>query len=171
MEKYTREQLEELSEEQKIDLILQLLERVEELEREVAELKKPDKNSTNSSTPPSQDQKESKSSDQEDQSSGDSESSMGPSEGHKESSRESDPPDQTIDRKPEECNCCGHPLDDIDPVRVGSSQMTILPPVEVIQMRINRYKKSCPDCGTETEAGYPEGGTRKRCSVPAFIDW
>jgi len=151
MEEYTREQLEELSEDQKIDLILQLLKRVEELEKEVAELKKPNKDSTNSSTPPSQDRKEGTSSDEDDSSSRGTESSMGPPEGHEGSSRESDPPDQTIDRTPDECSCCGHDLDRMTPVLVGSSQMTVLPPVRAIQLRINILNRMADDMAVEAE--------------------
>jgi len=115
MEKYTREQLEDLSEDQYIEMILrqqeiieqqqkqirQLQRRVDELEQKLAELKKPSKDSSNSSTPPSQDQKENKESDADQEGPGEEEgkADMGLPEEHEGTSRENQQPDLSIDQQ------------------------------------------------------------------------
>lgn len=91
-----RESLTQLTEDEKIDLIVSLAARIAELE---AKLNRPKKTSRNSSIPASQQPKA-----QQRQ----TKKKRGPKPGHPGKSRERSAPDVTLDYRVEVCHGCGH---------------------------------------------------------------
>ena len=128
-----RKDLEVLSKDQLIDLVLRL--------------QRPEKTSRNSSKPPSSDRK------------GRRENSKpgGAKPGHEGHSRElSENPDAFEDHLPAFCPCCGLAFAvDADRLLIGESDEIELPPIRPFVRRHRRYSTRCSHCGEATPAEVP----------------
>jgi len=163
MPRMTRQQLERLSKDELIDIILrqqeiielqqarieQLEARVAKLEAQVESLTGPPKDHTNSSVPPSKSRKSGRK--------GRSESKRGPKKGHQGRSRERREPDITLECRANRCDDCGADLSDVPGRQVGSSQVVEIPPVQPVVIEARRCEVTCPHCGHHQQAEYPSG--------------
>jgi len=141
-----RSELERLSKEELIDLVLRLIERVETLE---ARLDQPPKTPQNSSIPPSQARKPNKP---------DKPNRMGPPKGHRGTFRAlSACPDHVIEAKAKVCPHCDHRLSDADQEQVHAYDHVELPPVRPVTTRVHLHRGVCPCCGKRFVAPAPEG--------------
>ena len=66
-------------------------------------------------------------------------------------------PDQVVACHPPTCRHCGRDLSGVTGHARGRSQQVELPPVEPVVIEVVRYRCTCPDCGSQTTASYPEG--------------
>lgn len=154
-------ELEGLSKDQLIKLVLelyavnqelreqnaQLRERLEQLEEKV---NRPPKTPTNSSVPPSAGRKATRRKSSKRR-------KRGAAKGHKGTSRRRADPDVVIDCRAEECPECGAHLADVDQRLVGSNQVVEIPPVKPVVVEARRYGCTCPQCGAAARADYPDG--------------
>jgi hypothetical protein len=152
----TREQLEQLSKDELIDIILRQQTYIERLETRVAQLEArverltgPPKDHTNSSVPPSQSRKPNRD--------GPGQSKRGPKKGHRGHSRKRQEPDITLQCRPDRCDDCGADLSNVPGRQVGSGQVVELPPVRSVVIEARRYEVDCPHCGHRQQADYPPG--------------
>ena len=129
-----RSELERLSREELIELVLRL--------------QRPEKTSRTSSKPPATDRKE-----QREQS-----KPGGAKPGHEGHSRVvSDDPDTIVEHRPEACACCGASLHAALPAEVVSvAEQIELPAVAPIVTQHQRLAVCCPSCGTRVIAPSPE---------------
>lgn len=169
----TREYLETLTREELIDLVLQLHAVVTELKAKVAELEAkfasknhPPKTSSNSSVPPSSERK------------GNSRNTRrkkrGAKHGHVGKSRVRVDPDVFIECKLDTCPDCGADLQYVEQKVVGSSQVVEIPPIQPVVIEARRYGCTCPDCGREQSADYPDGMESERvfgCRLTALVTY
>jgi transposase len=148
-----REELSRYSNEQLIDLILQLLNKIAELEAENAELKaKLGTNSSNSSKPPSSDGMFKPAPRSLREKSGKKPGGQLGHEGHGlKIDRE---PDETIEHTPETCLECGTPLSDTAAKCVETRYIW---EIDIIVKLIEHSQMSifCPVCGTENRGEFP----------------
>jgi transposase len=144
----TREHLATLTREELIDLVLRLQARVTELEAELANKNRPPKTSSNSSVPPSSERKGNKQNTKKKQ---------GAKPGHVGKSRVRTEPDVSIECKLEVCADCGADLQNVEQKIVGSSQVVEIPPIQPVVIEAQRYGCTCPNCGKEQTADYPDG--------------
>ena len=100
----TRKQLQQLTNPELIEIILQLQQRVTELEEQLRGLTGPPKDSTNSSIPPSKSPKANRAN---------RESTRGPKRGHQGHGRKRQEPDVTVECRPHRCGRCGADLTDV----------------------------------------------------------
>jgi transposase len=149
----TKEHLATLTHEELIDLILRLQVRVAELEAELANKNRPPKTSSNSSVPPSSERKSNKPNTRKKQ---------GAKPGHVGKSRVRTEPDVFIECKLEVCSGCGVNLQDVEQKVVGSSQVVEIPPIQPVVIEAQRYGCTCPNCGKEQTADYPDGMESER---------
>lgn len=140
-----RERLSQLTEDEKIDMILSLAARITELE---AKLNRPKKTARNSSIPASQ-QPKAKQRQQEQK--------RGPKPGHEGKSRPRQEPDHTVECRVAVCQHCGEDLQSVTPYELGRSQVIELPIVRPVVIEAVRYGATCPGCGTVHQADYPPG--------------
>ena len=143
MSRMTREQLQQLSKDELIDIILRQQTYIERLETRVAQLEArverltgPPKDHTNSSVPPSQSRKPNRD--------GPGQSKRGPKKGHRGHSRKRQEPDITLECRANRCGDC-------------SSQVVEIPPVRPVVIEARRYEVDCPHCGHRQQADYPPG--------------
>jgi len=172
----TREHLETLTREELIDLILQLQTAVTEVKAKVAELeaqlagkKPPPKTSSNSSVPPSSQRKGNNRSTRSTR-----RKKRGAKHGHVGKSRVRVEPDVFIECKLDTCPDCGADLQDVEQKVVGSSQVVEIPPVQPVVIEAQRYGCTCPDCGREQAADYPDGMESERvfgCRLTALVTY
>jgi transposase len=169
----TKEYLATLTREELIDLILQLQTAVIELKARMAELeaqlaskKPPPKTSSNSSVPPSSQRKGNNQSTRR--------KKRGAKYGHVGKSRVRVEPDVFIECKLDTCPDCGANLQDVEQKVVGSSQVIEIPPVQPVVIEAQRYGCTCPDCGREQAADYPDGMESERvfgCRLTALVTY
>jgi len=159
----TREQLEQLSKDELIDIILRQQEiielqqaRIEQLETRVAQLEArverltgPPKDHTNSSVPPSQSRKPNRD--------GPGQSKRGPKKGHRGHSRKRQEPDITLQCRPDRCDDGDADLSNVPGREVGSSQVVEIPPVRPVVIEARLYEITCPVCGESHRGDYPPG--------------
>ena len=172
----TREPLEILTREEVIDVILQLQTAVTEVKAKVAELeaqlagkKPPPKTSTNSSVPPSSQRKGNNRSTRSTR-----RNKRGAKHGHVGKGRVRVEPDVFIECKLDTCPDCGADLQDVEQKVVGSSQVVEIPPVQPVVIEAQRYGCTCPDCGREQAADYPDGMESERvfgCRLTALVTY
>src|SRR5947208_548576 len=110
--------------------------RIAELEAELAQRSGPPKTPQNSSTPPSKGWKRERPSGEG--------AKRGPPCGHPGTSRQRAVPDWIVLCQPTHCTGCGADLTAAAPVRVGTSQVVELPPVEPVVLEAWRYEATCP---------------------------
>lgn len=149
-----REQLAQLSEDEKVDLILSLAARIAELE---AQLNRPKKTARNSSIPASQQPKAKQRHHAK---------KRGPKPGHPGKSRPRRDPDHTIECRMAVCHHCGWDLQAVGQCEVGRSQVIELPVIQTVVIEAVRYGVTCPGCGTEHQADYPPGFEPRRTFGP-----
>ncbi|TXN75551.1 IS66 family transposase [Methylobacterium sp. WL8] len=129
-----RSDLERLSREELIDLVLRL--------------QRPEKTSRTSSKPPATDHKERR----------EQSKPGGAKPGHEGHSRVlSDDPDAVVEHRPDRCSCCGGDLHAALPAEVVSlSERIELPEVAPVVTQHQRLAVHCPSCGTRVVAPVPE---------------
>lgn len=143
--------LEELSKEELIQLILMLQDEIEALKLKFEKNQKPPPSSKNSSQPPSRDQKVSLPKDRRRR-------RHGPPIGHKKHERKFvAQPDQTIVLRAKSCCECHSDLGNEAGQLVDVNQVTELPdaPAQVIEVR--QYVVTCPECGASQVEEPPAG--------------
>lgn len=154
-------ELESLSKDELVELVLNLYAANEELREENAQLrerlakleaklKRPPKTPKNSSVPPSAGRKASRQTSSERR-------KRGAQKGHPGTSRRRAEPDVSIECRVETCPDCGADLGSVDQHLVGRNQVVEIPPVEPVVVEARRYGCRCPQCGATTEADYPAG--------------
>jgi transposase len=165
----TRAELENLSTNELIGLILRLHDANEQLRAEnaqqreqIAELeakrKRPPKTSKNSSVPPAVGHKANRQ-----RSSGQrSKRKRGAQGGHKGRSRRRAKPDVVIECRVETCPDCGTDLSEAEQQLIGSTQVVEIPPVEPVVVEAERYRCTCLECGRSHTADYPPGMEAER---------
>jgi transposase len=132
-----RSDLQQLSKEQLIDLVLQL--------------QRPEKNSRTSSKPPSTDKKEKR----------ENSRPGGAKPGHEPHSRRlADNPDEFRDHRPTHCEFCGGAVtSDADMELIGEYDEIEIPPVKPYVVRHRRFACRCQHCGAEAKAPAPAVAT------------
>lgn len=172
MPRMTREQLEQLSKAELIEIILrqqeiielqkarieQLEARVSELEAQIERLSGPPKDHTNSSVPPSRSRKPNRDSP--------GQSKRGPKKGHRGHSRKRQEPDITLECRAHHCDGCGADLSGLPGREVGSSQVVEIPPVQPVVIEARVYEITCPVCGEVHRGHYPPGLEPQRTFGP-----
>ena len=172
MSRMTREQLQQLSKDELIDIILrqqdiielqqarieQLEARGAQLEAQIERLTEPPKDHTNSSVPPSKSRKPNRDSP--------GHSKRGPKQGHRGHSRKRQEPDITLECRANRCGACGADLSKVAGRQVGSSQVVEIPPVRPVVIEARRYEVDCPNCGHHQQADYPAGLEPQRTFGP-----
>lgn len=163
-----REELEQLTKEQLIDVILlqsdqakqlaELQAALEKLQADYEALKlkmdqrtKPPTNSKNSSQPPSRDQKSNALKDKR-------KHRHGPPKGHEKHERQFiAQPDKVVELRAKQCRHCHANLDEKTGKLVKINQITELPEAKAEVIEVRQYKAICPDCG-EVILGHPPVG-------------
>ena len=132
-----RSDLQQLSKEQLIDLVLQL--------------QRPDKTSRTSSKPPSTDKKEKR----------ENSRPGGAKPGHEPHNRRlADTPDEVRDHRPTHCELCGGAVTtDADMELIGEYDEIEIPPVKPYVIRHRRFSCRCQHCGAEAKAPAPAVAT------------
>ena len=153
-----REELELLTKEQLIDIILLQSEQAKQLaelqaafaklqaDYEAMKLKmeqrtKPPTSSKNSSQPPSRDQKSNTAKDKR-------KHRHGPPKGHEKHERQFvAQPDKVVDLRTKQCYHCHANLDEKNEKLVKVNQITELPEAKAEVIEVRQYEAICPDCG------------------------
>ncbi len=126
---------------------------VEALKGEIKELKaRLDQNSRNSNKPPSTDEFIKPKSQRKK-----SGKKTGGQKGHQgHTLKMSETPDAVIVHRPEGCRECGHLLKGINPGSLEKRQVFDLPPLKIHVTEHRSETVTCPCCGKENKAGFPE---------------
>lgn len=169
----TREQLEQLSRAELVEIILQqqatilqqqatieqLQARVAQLEELVKRFTQPPKDASNSSTPPSKTRKPNRPERK-------SKAKRGPKPGREGRSRKREEPDVIVECRPTCCECCGMELPQAAGRLLGTSQVVEIPPVRPVVIEARRYGCVCPNCGRRLAGEYPPGLEPQRVFGP-----
>jgi len=169
----TRQELEQLSKAELIEIILQqqatilqqqsliahLQAAVAELQEQLRRLTQPVKDASNSSLPPSQTRKPNRPA-------GQAPKKRGPKPGHEGRSRRRQEPQVIVDCRPSTCEQCGSPLPQSGGKLLGTSQVVELPPVRPVVIEARRYQGTCPKCGHQQGGQYPPGLEPERVFGP-----
>jgi len=135
----TAADLNHLSREELVALVLLLVEEVQALRAEVERLKGPPPTSRNSSQPPSRDWKPNRPVTPAKRS--------GAKPGHAKMTRPLvECPDQVIEVKPDQCEQCGHDLRHTMPQRIIRRQVTELPELKPLVVETRQHEVVCPGC-------------------------
>ncbi len=153
--KTRRDQLQQLSKDELIEVILSLEARVVALE---GQQKRPRKTPRNSSKPSGQSPKGERRQRRA--------AKRGPKAGHAGKSRERSEPDMIVACQVEHCEQCGEHLEGAKHYRVGSSQIVEIPPIRPLVIEAQRYAARCPNCQYEQAADYPMGFEPQRVFGP-----
>ena len=160
-----RDELEKLTKEELIELVLMQSQRLTELEQRMAKMsveleklrqeqngpRKPPPTSKNSSQPPSQDQKANKAQDSRKQ-------KHGRGTGHQKAQRPwVAEPDEVVEVKVECCPSCQHDLQAAAGKVVAVNQITELPEAKAKVIEVRQYEVQCPGCGQSHVAEPPAG--------------
>lgn len=160
-----RDELEKLTKEELIELVLEQAQRLTEIEqlmvRMSAELeklrqeqngpRKPPSTSKNSSQPPSRDQKPNKPSDSPKR-------KHGRGYGHDKAERKwVAEPDEVVELKAERCPSCQYDLRHAAARVVAVNQITELPEPKAKVIEVRQYEVQCPDCRQSHRTEPPEG--------------
>jgi transposase len=154
----TEQELQQLSREELISLLLSQAALIAALQKEVEALKmklakkpKPPTNSQNSSQPPSRDQKSGKLFNHP-------KNKHGPAEGHEKHEREFVAnPDHVVDLRAKCCSACEADLRDQAARLVDVNQITELPPAKAEVIEVRQYAVNCQKCGHVEIMSAPEG--------------
>jgi len=156
-----RQELEQRSKAELIEIILQLQARIAALEELVSRLSQPPKEASNSSIPPSQTRKPSRPCSQPPE-------KRGPKPGHEGRSHRRDKPDSVLECRPSACEQCGAALPPTGGRLLGSSQVVELPPLRPVVIEASRYQAVCPHCGHQQAGQYPPGCEPQRVFGPSL---
>ncbi|MRS02010.1 IS66 family transposase [bacterium] len=161
----SQDELEQLSKQEIIELILRQHQQIEELMEAYKKLKadhealvmkfehnqKPPTNSGNSSQPPSKDQKKNKPKDKRKR-------HHGPPKGHEKHEREQVAnPDKIIELHVENCKNCQSELDHKAEKLVRVNQISELPEIRPQVIEVRQYEEVCPHCGVKQRTQAPDG--------------
>lgn len=161
----TRDELEQLSREELIDLVMRQAQQMNEFERLMIEMKveleklrqerneppKPPPTSKNSSQAPSRDHKGNQPSDKPRR-------KHGRGQGHQKAERPwVNNPDKIVEVKPECCLECGCDLSAATAILVQVNQMIELPEPKAKVIEVRQYEVICPGCGQD-QLGQPPPG-------------
>ncbi len=169
----TREQLEQLSKAELVEIILQqqatilqqqaliaqLQTAVAQLQEQVNRLTQPPKDASNSSTPPSKTRKPNRPNRK-------SNAKRGPKSGHTGASRTRQAPDVIVECRPTSCDRCGAGLPQAGGKLLGTSQVVEIPPVQPVVIEALRFGCACPNCGCPQAGEYPAGLEPQRVFGP-----
>lgn len=148
-----RETINQLSEDEKVEVILRLQQSLAALEARVieleAQLKRPRKTSKNSSLPASR-QPKANTANQPGK-------KRGPKPGHPGKSRPRSTPDVTLECRLETCPSCGAKVSMGLHQEAGRSQVIEIPPIDPVVIEAVSYDVQCPCCGSTHRTTYPEG--------------
>jgi len=147
-----REQLEQLSKAELIDLILQLLPRIQKLEDQAA------KTSRNSGKPPSSDGYKKRKPKSLRQKSGRKSGGQKGHQGH--TLKMSQTPDKVVVHAIDKCIDCGHHLKEVAATKVEKRQVFDIPPVKLLVEEHQAETKICPTCTTTNAAVFPSNVTQ-----------
>lgn len=160
-----REELEKLTKEELIELVLKQSQRLTELEQLIAKIsveleklrqqhnspRKPPPTSKNSSQAPSRDQKANKASDSPKR-------KHGRGSGHEKAERKwVAEPDEVVELKAKCCPRCEIDLSATEAKLVAVNQITELPEPKAKVIEVRQYEVRCPGCGQNHVAEAPEG--------------
>jgi len=155
----SQQELNDLSREELIQIILKQAHLIEALQKEIEVLrlkidklqKKPTTNSKNSSQPPSQDQKPGRLVNRPKR-------KHGPAQGHEKHERKFvATPDQVVELKAKSCSCCQADLREQAAELVDVNQVTELPPGKAEVIEVRQYGVTCQGCGHVEILPPPEG--------------
>lgn len=161
----SRDELEKLTKEELIELVLEQAQRLTELEQLVAKVsveleklrqeqngpRQPPPTSKNSSQPPSRDQKANKASDSPKR-------KHGRGSGHVKAERSwVAEPDEVVELKTERCPSCQRDLRAAAATLVAVNQITELPEPKAKVIEVRQYEVVCPGCGQSQVAEPPAG--------------
>jgi len=161
----THEELERLSKQELMDLILLQAGQIAELrdaflrlkaDHEALEMKfdnnrKPPTSSKNSSQPPSKDQKRN-------QPKGKTRQRHGPPKGHEKHERKLvAQPDEVIELRVKSCCKCCADLNTLEGHLVRVNQITELPEAKAQVIEVRQYETTCPECGEKQVESAPQG--------------
>lgn len=162
----TRQELQQLSQAELIEIILQqqalisqLQDAVAELQEQIRRLTQPAKNASNSSVPPSQTRKPNRPRARP-------EKKRGPKPGHEGRRRRRVQPDTVIECRRTTCDQCGADLPQTGGRLLGRSQVVELPPIRPLVVEARRYQTACPHCGHQQAGQYPPGLEPERVFGP-----
>src|SRR6266540_704827 len=131
--------------------LAQLKAELEALKKKVEQSQKPATNSKNSSQPPSKDQKSS-------QGKGRKRHKHGPPQGHEKHERQFVVnPDQIVNLRVTQCQCCQAELAEDAGYLVKVNQITELPEPKAKVIEVRQYQSTCERCGQEQLAEPPVG--------------
>lgn len=150
-----RKELEKLSREELIEGYVLLEKRVETLEKQLEAINKAlglkavAKTPENSSIPPSQGQKANAKPKKK--------AKRGPKKGHEGKSRKRSEPDEIVECRVNQCQCCGEDLSTLPQHEAGRHQVIDIPPMRPVVREVVRYGRYCPSCNTYQRASAPVG--------------
>ncbi len=148
----TQDDLNKMSKEELIDLVLEKQSEIEALRLKMEKNKKPPTNSSNSSQPPSRDQKANRSKDKRKR------HRHGPPVGHVKYERKLvAKPDHIVEVKPLVCEYCQSDLSAENSELVDVNQITELPEAKAEVIEVRQFKVACPCCGQKQTSEPPEG--------------
>ena len=133
-------------------------EKIRELEEELAQFRRSVKTPDNSSLPPSRGQKASRAAGRR--------RKPGPKRGHTGVSRARSEPDVVVECRPRACAGCGQALPQTGGRRAGRSQVTELPAFAPVVIEAWQYAVTCARCGDQTLGMYPTGLEPRRTFGP-----
>lgn len=162
----TRQELQQLSQAELIEIILQqqalisqLQDAVAELQEQIRRLTQPAKNASNSSVPSSQTRKPNRPRARP-------EKKRGPKPGHEGRRRRRVQPDTVIECRRTTCDQCGADLPQTGGRLLGRSPVVELPPIRPLVVEARRYQTACPHCGHQQAGQYPPGLEPERVFGP-----
>ncbi|MDI9582878.1 MAG: IS66 family transposase [Acidobacteriota bacterium] len=155
----TREQLEQLSKAELVEIVLGLQARLAAVEDQIKRLTQPPKDSSNSSTPPSKTRKPNRPANKP-------KKKRGPKPGHEGRSRKREDPDVIVECRPASCDHCGADLRQAGGRLLGASQVVEMPPMRPVVIEARRYGCACANCGRRQAGQYPAGLEPQRVFGP-----
>ena len=154
-----REQLEELSKEQLIELLLKFQREISELRAKIDELTRPPTTSRNSSQPPARDQKPNRAEARK-------AAKRGAHQGHARITRDLvEKPDCVLPVRPSRC-VCGADVSTVAAHSVVRHQVTELPEVKPVVIETQQHVVTCPCCGRQVRGELPAGLEAERAFGP-----
>jgi transposase len=158
-----QEALKQLSQDELIEIILELRAEIEQLKEQI---NRPPKTPKNSSTPSGQSRKANRRKKRG--------AKRGPKPGHPGTSRRNVTPDVIVDYRVGHCSDCGADLSAAKQEVIGTSQVVDIPPIRPVVTEARRHGVCCPVCGSRQDAHYPETMRATRVLGPrleAFIHY
>lgn len=150
MNNFNRQQLNNFTKEELIEIVIKLAEGVDQLKKEIQSFKK---DSSNSSKPPSSDNFDKKKNQSLRQPSG---KKSGGQQGHNGTTRkQKEKPDKTVSCRPRHCEQCGENLTGLESEIMSRRQEIDIPPIDPIITEYQQEKIECY-CGHCNKGKFPE---------------